>query len=66
MLCIRCGKSHNGTYGQRCEDCWSIGQAATEIIGIPYVSGLGERRRKKKIILHPETAALLCGNFVKI
>ena len=69
MLCIRCSRFHNGIYGQRCEDCWSIAQAATGIVGIPYVSGLGlgERRLKKQSKpQHPDFAALLRGNFVKV
>jgi len=54
-------------YGQRCEDCWAIGQAAIGIVGIPYVSGLGERRpRKKAQPQHPDFAALLRGSFVKM
>lgn len=67
MRCIRCGRDHNGMYGQRCEDCWAIGQAAIGIVGIPYVSGLGERRpRKKAQPQHPDFAALLRGSFVKM
>lgn len=67
MFCIRCGRGHNGVYGQRCEDCWALAQAATGIIGIPYLSGLGERRPTKKAEpQHPDFVALFRSNFVKV
>ena len=67
MLCIRCGQVHNQLYGQRCENCWALAQAATGIVGVPYLSGLGERRpRKKAEPQHPDFAALVCGKIVKM
>ncbi len=68
MLCIRCGRCHNGTYGQRCENCWALAQASTGIVGVPYLSGLGEQRLKKKADpqVNPDFAAILSGSFVKM
>ena len=61
MRCIKCGRIHNGTYGQRCEDCWAVGQVAVgATAGIPGLSGLsGDFRPEKETIpSHPDFAAI--------
>ncbi len=66
--CIRCGKNHNGLYGQRCEDCWSLAQADVgEPVGIPYLPGLGERRPlRQPVSNNPDFGAMLRGGFVAV
>jgi|GEM_PF-5604962 len=68
MRCIRCGREHNETYGQRCEDCWALGQAAIGIAGIPGLSGLSGNHRpiKESVPNHPDFAAMLRGEIVVI
>ena len=60
-----CGRElTNDTYGQRCEDCWASQQACPDRPnGIPYLSGLGERRPIKASCYSDDLVSLFAGGL---
>ena len=67
MRC-KCGSEHNGIYGSRCENCWADAQdKTTGPHGMPYLSGLGERRsRTTSPPSDPDFFALVNGGIVAV